>query len=193
MSRNTFWRILQNLHLCDNLINKTNSRSFFQWLISQIGDFWSSLSTGTTNPSYDSLLKNSCRFKRNIKSNSYLVRYRPYQDTNKEKQGASSTKWKSGHNVVLQLMECLTSTVNFDLFMVTIPHLFSFCLLTHLKVNNIRAKGVFNKNRLCKYTIIGDKQLQKNQRGYFKERIPRQADMLCNFYGWLEWHQGAST
>ena len=37
----------------------------------------------------------------------------------------------------------------------------SFCLLNHLRVNEIRAKGVLNKNSLCKCTIIGDKQLKK--------------------------------
>ena len=57
------------------------------------------------------------RFKRNIKSNSYLVHYRPYQGTKKGKQVASSTKWGLGDNVVLRLMECLTPTVSFDLFM----------------------------------------------------------------------------
>ena len=57
------------------------------------------------------------QFKRNIKSNSYLVHYRPYQGTKKGKQVASSTKWGLGDNVVLRLMECLTPTVSFDLFM----------------------------------------------------------------------------
>ena len=42
----------------------------------------------------------------------------------------------------------------------------SFCLLTHLGVNNIRAREVFNKNRLRKYTIIGDKQLRNR---YFEQ------------------------
>ena len=37
----------------------------------------------------------------------------------------------------------------------------SFRLLTHLEVNNIRATGVLNKNRLRKYIIIGDKQLEE--------------------------------
>ena len=36
----------------------------------------------------------------------------------------------------------------------------SFCLLTHLAVINIRARGVLNKNRLYKYSIIGNKQQQ---------------------------------
>ena len=35
----------------------------------------------------------------------------------------------------------------------------SFRLPTHLKFNNIRATGVFNKNRLRKRTIIGGNQL----------------------------------
>ena len=56
-------------------------------------------------------------FKRNIKSNSYLVHYRPYQGTKKGKHFASSMKWGLGDNDVLRLMECLAPTVSFDLFM----------------------------------------------------------------------------
>ena len=33
-----------------------------------------------------------------------------------QRQVASSTKWGSGDNVVLRLMECLTPTVSFDIF-----------------------------------------------------------------------------
>ena len=95
---------------------------------------------------------------RNIKSNSYLVHYRPYQCANKGKQVASSTKWALGDNVVLRLIECLTPTVSFD--SVWLFYIFlSFCLFTRLGVNNIQVRGVFNKNRLRKYTTIGDKQL----------------------------------
>ena len=36
----------------------------------------------------------------------------------------------------------------------------SFCLLTHLAVINIRARGALNKNILYKYPIIGNKQQQ---------------------------------
>ena len=71
----------------------------------------------------------------------------------------SSTKWRLGENVVLQLMECLTPSVSFDILMDN--YFTSFHLLTHLGVNNIRAIRVLNKNRLRKSTIIGDKQLQK--------------------------------
>ena len=47
----------------------------------------------------------------------------------------------------------------------------SFRLLTHLGVNNIRAKRVLKKNRLRKCTMIGDKQLQKKkERGQFEQR-----------------------
>ena len=56
------------------------------------------------------------RFKRNIKSNSYLVHYRPYQGAKKEKQVASSTDCGLRDNVVLQLTECLTLIVSFDFF-----------------------------------------------------------------------------
>ena len=64
----------------------------------------------------------------------------------------------------------------------------SFRLLTHLGVNNIRATGVPNKNRLR--TIIGEKQLQKKGRGYFEQRKPHQAKKQCNLCGWLGQQQG---
>ena len=50
---------------------------------------------------------------------------------------------------------------------------------------------MFNKNRLRKYTIIGDKQLQKKERGHFEQRSAHQAKTLCNLCGWLERQQGA--
>ena len=52
-----------------------------------------------------------------MKANSYLVHYRPYHHIKVQRQVASSTKWRSGDNVVLRLMKCLTSTVSFDIFM----------------------------------------------------------------------------
>ena len=42
----------------------------------------------------------------------------------------------------------------------------SFCLLTRLTVNNIWAAGVFNKNRLHRYNLTDNKQLQKKERGH---------------------------
>ena len=56
-------------------------------------------------------------------------------------------------------MECLNPTTNFNIFMDN--YFTSFRLLTHLGVNNIRATGVLNKKRLCKWTITEYKQLQK--------------------------------
>ena len=69
-------------------------------------------------------------------------------------------------------MECLTPSVNFDIF--TDNYFTSFRLVTILEVNNIRATRVLNENRLRKFTIIGDKQLQKKERDLFKKQ--------CNFY-----------
>ena len=73
-------------------------------------------------------------------------------------------------------MERLPPAVSFDLF---IDNYFTsfrlFVLLTQLEVNNIRSRGVFNK-----YTIIGDKQLQKKERGHFEQRSAHQAKTLCN-------------
>ena len=55
-------------------------------------------------------------------------------------------------------MERLTPTFSFDMFMDN--YFTSFRLLTDLTVNNILATGVLSKNRLRKYTIIVNKQLQ---------------------------------
>ena len=92
---------------------------------------------------------------------SYVVQFRQCQGAKKRKQVASSTRWRLGENVVLRLMERLTSIVSFDIFMGN--YFTSFRLLTYIGINNIRVTGVLNKNRLRKYTIIGDQQLQKKE------------------------------
>ena len=50
-------------------------------------------------------------------------------------QVSSSTKWRLGENVVLWLMECLTPSVSFDIFMDN--YFTSFRLLIQLGVKNI--------------------------------------------------------
>ena len=79
----------------------------------------------------------------------------------KHSKVSPSTIWKLKENIALRLMECLTPSVNFDIFMNN--YFTSFRLFTHLEVNNIRAKRVLNKNTLRKCTITGDKQLQKKR------------------------------
>ena len=44
----------------------------------------------------------------------------------------------------------------------------------------MQASGVFNKNKLRKYVIITEKQLQKNERGYFEQCSTHQAKTLYN-------------
>ena len=88
-----------------------------------------------------------------------VVQFRPYQGAKKGKQVASSAKWKLGENIVLWLMDCLSPAFSFDMFMDN--YFRSFCLLTYVGFNNIRATGMFSKNRLRKCTITGDKQQQK--------------------------------
>ena len=81
-----------------------------------------------------------------------------YHGTKKGKQVASSTKWGLGENIILRLMEHLTLTFSFDIFMDN--YFTSFRVLTDLGANNILVTGVLNKSRLRKCTIIGNKQLQ---------------------------------
>ena len=107
----------------------------------------------------------------------HIVPFRPYQGAKKRKQVASSTKRGLGENIVLRLMECLTPIFSFDIFM---DNYFTyFRLLTHLGVNNIRATGMLNKNRLRKGTITGDKQLQK--RNMVTLKSAHQTKKQCNF------------
>ena len=47
-----------------------------------------------------------------------MVQFRPYQGAKKGKQIASPTKWGLEENIVLRLMECLTPTFSFDIFMI---------------------------------------------------------------------------
>ena len=47
----------------------------------------------------------------------YLVQFRPYKGAKKRKQIVSSTKWEIAENVALWLMEHLTPTFTFDIFM----------------------------------------------------------------------------
>ena len=94
----------------------------------------------------------------------YVDQFRPYPGTKKGKQNNSSAKWELGEKVVLQIQSQvygLSPTFSFDIFMD--KYFTSFCLLTHVGVNNIRARGALNKKRLHKSTITGDKQLPKKR------------------------------
>ena len=73
----------------------------------------------------------------------YVVQLRPCQGAKNGKQFASSTKWLLGENIVLRLMECLTLTLIFDIFMVN--YFTSIRLLTHFRFNNIRETGYSTK------------------------------------------------
>ena len=105
----------------------------------------------------------------------------------KNSKVSSSTKWRLGGRVVLQLMECLTPTVSFDIIT---DNYFTYSRpLAFLGVNKIRATCMFNKSSLFICAIIGDKQLQKRESGHFKRCTS--SKKLCNFdNGWLERWQG---
>ena len=78
-------------------------------------------------------------------------------------------------------MECLTPTVSFYLFMDNYCTSFRlFVCLPTLELTTCEQSGVFNKNKLRKHTIIGDKQLQKKERVYFEQHSAHQAKTLCN-------------
>ena len=80
---------------------------------------------------------------------------------------SSSSKLKLGENVALRLMECLTPSADFGIFMDN--YFTSSCLLTRHRVSNMQATRVLNKNSLRKCTIIGDKQLQKKELDRFEQ------------------------
>ena len=112
----------------------------------------------------------------------YVVQFRPNQVVKKGKQVASSSKLGLAENVVLRLMECLTPTVSFYIFMDN--YFTSFRLLTHLGVNNIRALGVHNKNRLPKCTIIRNKQLQKRNKATLTAHIKQKGIATLRVVSW---------
>ena len=76
------------------------------------------------------------------------------------------TIWRLGENVVLRLMECLTPSVSFDIFMDN--YFTSFRLLTHLGVDNIRETRLLNRNRSRKCTITAN-SCKKKERGHFEQ------------------------
>ena len=103
----------------------------------------------------------------------------------KHSKTSSSTKCRLGKNVVLWLMECLTPTVSFDIFMNN--YFTSFRLFTHLGVDNIRATCVLNKNRLRKCTIIGDKHLQeKGTWPLWTAHIKQKSSGTLTVVGWID-------
>ena len=79
----------------------------------------------------------------------------------------TSTKWGLGENV-LRLMEYSTPSVNFDIFMVTISHLF-VCLptleLTTLE-QHVRSTKLVYANALWLVTNSS----KKKERGHFEQR-----------------------
>ena len=78
-------------------------------------------------------------------------------------------------------MERLTPRVSFDIF---IDNYFTtFCLLSHLGVNNIRATGVLNKK-------MGTSSSKKqNKCDHFELPSAHKAKKQCNLCGWLERQQ----
>ena len=89
------------------------------------------------------------------------------------------------------MTEFLTSTVSFDLFVDNYFTSFRlFACLPTLELANIRARGVLNKNRLHKYTIIMEKQLLQKERDQFEQGSAHQGKTLCNLFDWLGRQQG---
>ena len=107
----------------------------------------------------------------------YVVQFTPYQGAKKGKQFVSCTKWEIWKNVGLWLMECLTSTYNFDIFM---DNYFTyFRLLTHLE-----ATEMYYANSL----LLEETAAKK--RNVTTMNSAHQAKQQCNFdSNWLELQQ----
>ena len=136
MSFNTFERILQNLHFCDNIqfdklekfsklrpiISYSNKRSlkfFFNEGSKSIDE--SMTSYWRTHGSRQQINNKSIRTGYNIwvlsEAHGCLVQFELYQDVKKRKQVASSATWGLWQKFVLRLIEWLPSTVNHHIFM----------------------------------------------------------------------------
>ena len=75
---------------------------------------------------------------------------------------SSSTEWVLGENVVLRLMECLTPTNIFNMFMDN--YFTSFRPLTHLGVNNSRV------TRAAQMHYHWGQTAAKKERNHFEQR-----------------------
>ena len=81
------------------------------------------------------------------------------------------------------MMECLTQTITFDIFMDN--YFTSFRLPTHLRVNDIQARRVLNKKWLRICTVIGDKHLQKKGTWpLWKAHIKQKSSVTLTVAGW---------
>ena len=74
--------------------------------------------------------------------------------------------WRLGESL-RRLMECLTPSVSFDIFMDN--YFTSFRLLTHLGANNIRTTRVFKKIGYANALSLGTNSCKKKERGHFKQ------------------------
>ena len=99
---------------------------------------------------------------------------------------STSIKCKLGENVVLQLMECLTASVGFEISMDN--YFTSFRLLTNLGVNNMRATRVLNKNSYANALSLDISSCKK--RNVTTLNSAYQAKKQCNFASsWLDRQQ----
>ena len=72
--------------------------------------------------------------------------------------------------------------VSFNIFMDN--YFTSFRLLTHLRVNNIRATRVLNKIGYANTLSLATSSYKKQERGHFEQRSAHQAKKQCNLCGW---------
>ena len=95
----------------------------------------------------------------------YVGQFRTYEGTKKGKQFASSTKWGLGENVVLRLIECLAPAFGCDIFMDN--NYRSFCLITHIGVNNIWPTELDYANAI----LLGEKAAKKEKWPFWTAHI----------------------
>ena len=97
-----------------------------------------------------------------------------------------------GDNVALQLMECLTPTVSFDLFMANYFTCFRlFVCLTTLELTTFEQEVCLTKIGYANTLPSGANSCKRKKRGHFEQRSARRATALCNLCGCLERQQGA--
>ena len=109
------------------------------------------------------------------------------QFSSERKTVPSSTKWELGENVVLRLMECLISTVSFDIFMDDYSNLF-VCSLT-LELTTFVQQICSTKIGYTNAIPLETNSCKKRKAATLNSA--HQAEKQCNFNsGWLERQQG---
>ena len=201
MPRNEFERTLRNLHLCDNSnLDKSDKFSKLRPLITNLNEKFLKYSSNCETKSVDESMipyYGSHGSKQRINNKpirvgykvwvlaeayGYVIQFEPYQGAKTGRHISTTTTWGLGEHVVLNLMERLPPGQSYHVYMDN--YFTSFRLLSYLGTRGISATGVINKKKLSKCDIMGNKDLEKKERGHVEQVTAEQDSTTITVVGW---------